>query len=163
MPFGIGHPPPTHQISLYVWRWVQGSQIFKQNSIISIRSKVIAFLVISLSPCGPHVILTLSPSSPCCPRHPHIIPIIPIALRRSLCGPHGCILHCLHPMLSPWSHGPRSPHVVPIIRMSSPCWLEGPHIIPNPPESTQPTPTPVGVGDLESVRNAIRYELIKIF
>ena len=26
--------------SLHVWRWVQGSQIFKRNSIISIRSKV---------------------------------------------------------------------------------------------------------------------------
>ena len=104
MQFGIGHPPPTHQLqSTCVWEG-SGSQIFTWNSIISIRSKVMAFLVISLSPW-----------SPCCPRHPHVIPfvptsspchshIIPIAPRRFPCGPHGCGLRglcCLHPMLSP--------------------------------------------------------------
>ena len=106
MTFGIGHPPPLHQLqsTCHVWGRVQGSQIFKQNSIISIRSKVMAFLVISLSPrspCCPHIVPVVTTLSPCHPRCPHIIPI---ASRRSPCGPHGCGLRCLHglhPMLSP--------------------------------------------------------------
>ena len=75
-------PPHLHiNCSLHVWGRAQGSQIFKRNSIISIRSKVMAFLVILLSPRGPHrprvvpVVPTLSLSSP---HHPHIIPIIPV-------------------------------------------------------------------------------------
>ena len=65
-------PPHLHiNCSLHVCRRVQESQIFKQNSIISIRSKVMAFLVISLSPW-----------SPCCPCRPHVIPVIPTSSRR---------------------------------------------------------------------------------
>ena len=77
-PFGIGHPNLHIKCSLHLCGRIQGSQIFKLNSIISIRSKVMAFLVILLSlcgPCGPHIIpaiSTSSPSSPCCS---HIIPI----------------------------------------------------------------------------------------
>ena len=44
VPFGIGHPILCIKYSLYVCGRAQGSQICKQNSIISIRSKVIAFL-----------------------------------------------------------------------------------------------------------------------
>ena len=135
-------PPHLHiNCSLHVWGRVQGSQIFKQNSIISIRSKVIAFLVILLSPWSPrcprcpHVIPIIPTSSLCCPCHPHIIPIAP---RRSPCGPHGCGLHgllcCLrglHPMLSPWSpwspHRPRHPHVIPV---SSPHCPHSPQKVP---------------------------------
>ena len=76
-------PPHLHiNCSLHVWGRAQGSQIFKRNSIILIRSKVMAFLVILLSPRGPHhphvipIIPASSLSSPC---HPHIIPIIPIS------------------------------------------------------------------------------------
>ena len=111
-------PPHLHiNCTLHVWGRAQGSQIFKRNSIISIRSKVMAFLVILLSPCGPrhpHVIPTSFPSSPCRPRHPHIVPI---AHRRSPCGLHG--------LWSLWS-----PHVVPIIPPSSPRHLRCPHVIP---------------------------------
>ena len=131
--------------SLHVCRRVQGSQIFKRNSIILIRSKVMAFLVILLSPWSPH-----------CPRHPHIIPVIPviptsfpssprllrvipIAPRRSPCGPHGCGLRGLHPMLSPWSpwslHCPCHAHVIPT---SS----------PTPRYPLHPPPPPGGWGDL---------------
>ena len=149
-------PPHPHiNCSLHVWGRVQGSQIFKQNSIISICSKVMAFLVISLSPWSPH-----------CPRHPHVIPVIPmsspchphfphvisIAPRKSPCGPHGCGLHglcCLrglHPMLSPWSpHHPRGPHVIPMLSPSSSHCLEGSHIIPNPPDTHSTHPHPPGV------------------
>ena len=103
-------PPHLHiNCTLYVWGRAQGSQIFKQNSIISICSKVMAFLVILLSPW-----------SPCCPhrpRHPHIIPT------SSPLSPH-----CPHspqkvPMWSPWLWSPWSPllslwsppHVVPVV------------------------------------------------
>ena len=116
-------PPHLHiNCSLHVWGRVQGSQIFKQNSIISICSKVIAFLVILLSPWSPH-----------CPRHPHIIPIAP---RRSPCG-----LHDLWSPLSPWS----PPHVVPVVPTSSPCHPNHPHIVP-----VAPRRSPCGLHDLWS-------------
>ena len=121
--------PHLHiKCSLHVCRRVQGSQIFKRNSIILIRSKVMAFLVILFS--------TWSPSST---HHPHIIAIAP---RRSPCGP-----------ISLWSlWSPSSPpHVVPMVPTSSPwspchpcrpCHPHAiptssrrPHIIPNPPNT----------------------------
>ena len=132
------------------------SQIFKQNSIILIHSKVMAFLVILLSPHGPrdpHIILvvpTSSLSSPHHPRHPHIIPIAP---KRSPCGPHG--------LWSPWS-----PHVVPVVSVVSTCCPRHPHIIPVIPTSStrflyhpqpprhplHPPCTPLGGGDPKSVK-----------
>ena len=45
----IGHPHLHIKPSLYVWRRVQGSQLFKQNWIISIRSRVIVILPIWVS------------------------------------------------------------------------------------------------------------------
>ena len=97
------------------------------------------------------VVPMLSPSSLCHPCCPHIVPIAP---RRSPCGLHGCGLRglrCLHPMLSPCC--PRGPHVVPVSSPLSPHHLEGPHIIPNPPDthSTSPPP-PWGVGGPKSVK-----------
>ena len=89
--------------SLHVWGRVQGSQIFKRNSIISIRSKVMAFLVISLSP-----------SSPC---RPHSLQKVP------MWSPW---LWSLWSPLSPWS----SPHVVPMVPMLSPRRPRHPHVIP---------------------------------
>ena len=80
-------PPHLHiNCSLHVWRRVQGSQIFKQNTIILIRSKVMAFLVILLSPrgpCRPRVIPVIPTSSPCHPHRPHIVPVIPVILMLS--------------------------------------------------------------------------------
>ena len=58
-------PPHLHiNCSLHVCGRIQGSQIFKQNSIISIRSKVMAFFCDFVVP----VVATLSPLSPHCPR-----------------------------------------------------------------------------------------------
>ena len=134
MTFGIGHPPPIHQLQTTCVGEGSRSQIFKQNSIISILSKVMAFLVILLSPWSPrcpHIVPVIPTSSPCYPHCPHVVPIVP---RRSSCGPHGCGLHCLrglHPMLSPWS--PCCPHIIPVIPMSSPCHPHHPHIIPIAP------------------------------
>ena len=97
-------------------------------------------------PCRPHVIPVIPMLSLCRPRRPHIVPIAP---RRSPCGPHGCGLHgllcclrCLHPMLSPWS--PRRPHIVPVSSLSSPHHLEGPHTIPNSPDTHSTHPHPPG-------------------
>ena len=140
-------PPHLHiNCSLHVWGRAQGSRIFKRNSIISIRSKVMAFLVILLSPHGlsrPHVvpiIPTSFPHHPHHPRHPHIVPIAP---RRSPCGLHGLWSPCR----------PHCPHIVPVSSPSPPHHLEGPHIIPNTPDthSTHPHP-PGGVGGPESVK-----------
>ena len=70
---------PSHlhiNCCLHVWGRAQGSQIFKRNSIISIRSKVMAFLVILLSPRGPvcsRIVPVIPMSSP---HHPHIIPVV---------------------------------------------------------------------------------------
>ena len=120
MPFGIGHPHLHIKCSLHVCRRVQGSQIFKRNLIILIRSIVMAFLVISLSPW-----------SPPCPRGPHVVPVIPVS---SPLSPH-----CPHspqkvPMWSPWLWSPWSPsHVVPVVPMlspSSPCHPCHPQVIP---------------------------------
>ena len=105
-------------------------------------------------PCVPHVVPT---SSPCHPHHPHIIPIAP---RRSPCGPHSCglrgllcCLHGLHPMLSPWSrHRPHHPHIIPVWSPSSPHCLEGPHIIPKPPDTHSTHPHPSGGGGPKSVK-----------
>ena len=113
-------PPHLHiNCSLHVWGRAQGSQIFKRNSIISIRSKVMAFLVILLSPRGPRIVPVVPASSPLSPHRPHrlhIVPIIPVVPRRSPCGLHG--LWSPHvvsvvPMLSPSSpHHPRHPHII---------------------------------------------------
>ena len=67
--------------SVYVWGRAQGSKIFKRNSIISIHSKVMAFLVILLSPP------MLSPSSPSSPRHPRCPHVIPTSSPHHLEGP----------------------------------------------------------------------------
>ena len=49
VPFGIGHPHLHIKPNLYVCRRAQGSQIFKQNSIISIRSRVTVIFLIWVS------------------------------------------------------------------------------------------------------------------
>ena len=131
-------PPHLHiNCSVHVWGRVQGSQIFKRNSIISIRSKVMAFLVILLSPWSPrcprhpHVIPVLPTSSPCHPHHPHIVPIAP---KRSPCGPHD-----LWSLWSPWSQ----PHVVPevpVVSTSSPSSPHRLHVIPIIPTSSPSSP-----------------------
>ena len=138
-----------------MWERAQGFQIFKWNSIISILSKALAFLVILLSPHG-------------C-RHPNSVPIIPTS------SPHHP--HSLQkvPMWSPWLWSPWSPpYVVPIVPTSSPHSLHHPHVIPMssrrsphhlqlPRYPLNPPPTPLGGGEPQISKNAIRFELIKIF
>ena len=143
MPFGIGHPPSTHQL--------QSTCVGEGSRVPSLQTE---FNYLYLFKCYGifsdfvvPVVPTLSLSSPSSPCHPCVIPIIPIAPRRSPCGLHGCglrgllCLRGLHPMLSLWSPGrPRRPHIVPVI----PRHLEGPHIIPNPQIPTPPNRHPSG-------------------
>ena len=132
MPFGIGHPPPTHQVQSTCMQ--EGSRVpnlqTEFNYLDSFKSYgIFSDFVVPVVP-------TLSPHHPRCP---HIIPIAP---RRSPCGPHGCGLHSLHPMLSPWSlRHPRHPHIIPT---SSPHHLEGLQTIPNPPDTHSTHPHPLG-------------------
>ena len=152
MPFGIGHPPTYTSIAVYSVGGAQGSQIFKRNSIISIHSKVMAFLVILLSPCGPcrprivPVIPTSSPRHPC---HPHCPYVFPIAPRRSPCGLHGLWSPHVVPVVpiiptsSPSS--PHHPHVIPIVPTSSPHCPHRPHVVPIAPRRS-----PCGLHGLQS-------------
>ena len=137
MQFGIGHPPPTHQLQSTCVG--EASRVPNLQTEFNYLDSFKSYGIFSdfVVPRGPHivpVIPMLSPSSPCHPHHPHIVPIAP---RRSPCGPHGCglrgLLHCLrglHPMLSPWSpsspHHPRHPHVIPVSSPSSPCCPHSP-------------------------------------
>ena len=104
--------------SLHVCGRVQGSQIFKRNSIISIHSKVMAVLVISWSPLSPR-----------CPRHPHVIPA---SSPSSPCHPHS---PQKVPIWSPWS----------VVSVVSTCCPRGPHVIPtlspHPPRIVPIIPT----------------------
>ena len=146
--------------SLHVCRGVQGFQIFKWNSIISICSKVIAFLVISLSPHGPHG-PHIIPHHPC---HPHIMPIAPE-------GHHVVPMAVVSVVSIPFCPCcPRGPHVVPML---SPCHPHHPHVIPTlfrrsphhlqPPKyPLHPPPPPWGWRPQIS-KNTIRFELIEIF
>ena len=130
MPFGIGCPPPTHQLQSTCVG--EGSRVpnlqmefnyldsFKSYGIFS---DFVVRVVPTLSPCCPHVISVVPTSSLCHPCCPHIIPIAP---RRSPCGPHD--LWSPWSPLSPWS----PPHVVPVVPVSSPsspCHPCHPHII----------------------------------
>ena len=170
MPFGIGHPHLHMNCSLHVLGRAQGSQIFKRNSIISIHSKVMAFLVILLSPHGPRcprvvpVVPTSSLSSPHCP---HIICVIPTLSASSLSS--SCCPHSPQkvPMWSPWS-------VVPTSSLSSPCHLcvipiiptssrRSPHHPYYPRYPLHPSSTLLGGGRPGISKNARQFVIIKIF
>ena len=170
MPFGIGHPPPTHQLQSTCVG--EGSRVpnlqtefnyldlFKSYGIFS------DFVVPTWSPSSshrprcPHIIPRRSP----CGLHglwsPHVVPVIPTSSPSSSCCPHS-------PRRSPCGlHGLWSPYVVPVIptlSLSSPHCLEGPHIIPNPPDTHSTHPHPPGGWGPQISKNAIRFELIKIF
>ena len=124
-------PPHLHiNCSLHVWGRVQGSQIFKWNSIISIRSKVMVFLVILLSlwspccprrPCHHHIIPVSSPSSPCHTHSPQKVPMWFPWLWSLWSPPHVVPVVAVIPTLSPSSpHHPHDPHIIPVISTSSP-------------------------------------------
>ena len=145
--FGIRHPPPIYQMQCICVG--EGSRVpnlqMEFNYLDSFKSYgIFSDFVVPVVPAS-------CPSSPHHPHRPHVIPIAP---RRSPCGPHrpGCPRgpRCLHPCCP---RRPHRPHIVPVISTSSPHHLEGPQIIPNPPDS-HPTHThpPGGVGDPKTLK-----------
>ena len=120
MPFGIGHPPPTHQmLSTCVWEGSRVPNLQKEfNYLDSFKSYAIFRDII-----GPMVPM-LSLWSPC---HPHIISM------SSLSSPHHPHSPQKVPMWSPWLWSPWSPwsppHVVPVIPTSSLWSPHHPHIV----------------------------------
>ena len=158
VPFGIGHPPPTHQIhSTCVQEGSRVPNLLTEFNYLDLFKSygIFSDFVVPTWSRGPHVVPVVPTSSPSSPRHPHHPQVIPIAPRRSPCG-----------LWSPWS--PWSPHVVSVVPTSSPSspcrvipmsslsfphHLEGSHIILNPPDthSIHPPP-PWGVGGLKSVK-----------
>ena len=157
MPFGIGHPPPTHQLQSTCMG--EGSRVpnlqtefnyldsFKSYGIFSDFVVPTWSPLSSRHPCHPHIIPIIPPSSPC---HPHIVPVIP---RRSPWGLHGLwsphvipiipvIPH--HPPSSPHHpHHPRHPQKVPMWSpwsVVSTCCLHCPHVIPIIPTSSPSSP-----------------------
>ena len=125
MPFGIGHPPPTHQLQSTCVG--EGSRVpnlqtefnyldsFKSYGIFS---DFVVPVVPTLSPHRsrhPHVILVLSPSSPHYPHSPQKVPmwcpwsVVSVVSVVSMVSTPCC--PC----------GPRGPHIVPVVPMSSPC------------------------------------------
>ena len=160
-------PPPPTYTSIAVYMYGEGSRVPNLQTEFNYLDSFKSYGIFS-----DFVVPTWSPLSS---RRPHIVPVI---LRRSPCGLHGLWSPHVVPTLSPSSpEGPHvvsmvcglyiydlhCPHIVPTSSLSSPHHLEGPHIIPNP-QDTHSThhPPPGGVGPRIS-KNAIRFELIKIF
>ena len=137
MPFGIGHPLPTHQLQSTCVQ--EGSRVpnlqtefnylnlFKSYGIFSDFIVAVVSTLSPWSPCHLHhpcVIPVLSPSSPHHPHSPQKVPmwsprsVVSVVSEVSTCCP--CGLRGLH-MLSPWSPcRPRHPRVILIISTSSP-------------------------------------------
>ena len=149
MPFGIEHPPPTHQLQSTCVG--EGSRVPNLQMEFNYLDSFKSYGIFS-----DFVVLTWSPSSS---RHPHIVPIVPTLSLSSLSSSH-----CPHSpqkvlMWSPWSVVsvvssccPRRPCVISVVPTLSPHHLEGLHIITNPQIPIPPTPNPLGVGGHKSVK-----------
>ena len=115
------------------------------------------------SPCGlhglwsPHVVPivpVIPTSSLSSPRHLHVVPIISTSSPSSPEGPHGSMVCGLHMLSTSSPHRPCHPHVIPTSSRRSPHHPQPPRYPLHPP--------PGGWGPQIS-KNAIRFELIKIF
>ena len=143
MQFGIGHPPPTHQLQSTCVG--EGSMVpnlqTEFNYLDSFKSYgIFSDFVVPMVP-------TLSPSSPCHPHSPQKVPM----WSPWLWSPWS-------PPLSPWS----PPNVVPMVPIFPTLSLSSPHhphiiwkvttssLTPQIP--TSPTPHPWGVGGPKSVK-----------
>ena len=166
MQFGIGHPPPTHQ--LHSTCVGEGSRVPNLQTEFNYLDSFKSYGSFSdfVVPCGPHIVSIVPTSSPSSPCHPRVISVIPTSSPKPPEGPHVVTMAVVSVVSSVVSvvSTPcclRGPHVVPT-SPSSPHHLEGHHIIPNPSDthSTHPPP-PRGVGGPKSVK--MQFELIKIF
>ena len=117
MQFGIGNPPPTHQLQSTCVG--EGSRVPNLQTEFNYLDSFKSYGIFS-----DFVVPMVPTSSPCRPCHPHVVPIAP---RRSPCGPHD--LWSPWSPLSPWS----PPHVVlvvPVVPTSSPSSPCCPCVIP---------------------------------
>ena len=170
MRFGIGHPPTTHQLQSTCVG--EGSRVPNLQTEFNYLDSFKSYGILS-----DFVVPMWSPSSSRRPRHPHVVPVsshhphvVPTLSPSSPSSPlSSCCPHSPQkvPMWSPWSvvstccpcrH--RHPHTVLVISTLS---RRSPHHAQLPRYPLYPTPTPlVGWGPRIS-KNAIRFELIKIF
>ena len=151
MQFGIGHPPPTHQLQSTCVG--EGSRVpnlqtefnyldsFKSYGIFSDFVVPMWSLSSSHRPRCPHVIPVSSMSSP---HHLHIIPTLSPSSLSSPEGPHVVSMVCGLHMLSPSSpRRPCHPRVIPVIPTSS---RRSPHHAQILRYPLYPPPPPWGVG-----------------
>ena len=128
MQFGIGHPPPTHQL--------QSTCVGKASRVPNLQTEfnyLDSFK--SYGIFSDFVVPTWSLLSSCHPRHPHVVP--PSSPHR----PHHPHSPQKVPMWSPWSvvspRRPRHPHVVPTLTPHRP---HRPHIIATSSPSSPSSP-----------------------
>ena len=137
MQFGIGYPPPTHQLQSTCVG--EGSRVPNLQTEFNYLDSFKSYGIFSdfVFPVVP----MLSLSSPHHPRHPHIIPM---SSPSSPCHPHSpqkvpmwspWLWSPWSPLLSPWS----PPHVVPVVLVvpvvpmlspSFPCHPHSPQKVP---------------------------------
>ena len=116
VPFGIGHPPPKHQMqSTYVRN---GSGVPNLQTEFNYLNSFKSYGIFSdfVVPVVP----TLSPLSPCHPHHPHIIPVVPTSSPKPSEGLHVVPMAVVSVV---------STNVVPVIPMSSPSFPCCSHIV----------------------------------
>ena len=109
MPFGIGHPPPTHQLQSTCAG--EGSRVPNLQTEFNYLDSFKSYGLF----CD-FVVPTWSPSSPCRPRHPCVVPTSSLSSPSSSCCPHS---PQKVPMWSPWS-----------VVSTCPCRPHRPHVIP---------------------------------
>ena len=135
MTFGIGHPPPIHQLQSTCVG--EGSRVpnlqtefnylylFKSYGILS---DFVVPVVPMLCPRCPHIIPVLSPSSPHHPHSPQKVPMWSPCLCSPRSPPH---VVPVVPMLSPLSpHRPCHSHIIPVLSLSSPHHPHSPQKVP---------------------------------
>ena len=87
MQFGIGHPPPTHQLQSTCVG--EGSRVPNLQTEFNYLDSFKSYGIFS-DFCCPHVVPVVPVSSPCRPHHPqkvslwslHVVPIIPLSSHR---------------------------------------------------------------------------------
>ena len=117
MQFGIGHPPPTHQLQSTCVGRVKGPKSSKTEFYYLDLFKSYGIFSDFVVPVVP----VLSPSSPHHPHSPQKVPMAVVSVVSS-------IVSVVSTLCCP--RGPRHPHVVPIIPMSSLLSPHHPRVIP---------------------------------
>ena len=127
MTFGIGHPPPIHQLQSTCVG--EGSRVPNLQTEFNYLNSFKSYGI--FRDFDVPVVPTLSPHHP---RHPHVIPT------SSPSSPHHPHSPQKVPMWSPWLWSPLSPwsppYVVPVVPTSFPSSPRHPRVIPVIPMSS---------------------------